>query len=265
MFSGLVSIMQVDASGFEVRADALYGAVVGLERLTNLLRGTKQDPVSLLTKLPTDKPLKTLGTLVAEHNAEFDALDLMGVANGETTHSKVLAWLLDPRGSHSAGDRFLKRFLLQVVEQAQGIGASTFSPENIIATDWSKTHVRTEWPIWADEESGKVDILVLNSAASFLCVVENKIHASEHGGQLNRYRNALRAEFPSLSRHHVLLTRRGALASEQKEQQTWIPLAYANVLENVQRTIDNACQSKNADALVFLAPVRHHLEEKRRA
>ena len=252
VFSGLVNIMQVNASGFEVQTDGLNGAVVALGQLANLLRAAKQDPITLLTKLATDTRLKTLGTLVDENNAEFDALDLMGVANRELTHSKVLAWLLDPRESHGTGDHFLKRFLLDVVGQAQGIGASTFSPENVIATDWSKTHVRTEWPIWVDDDPGLVDILVLNSSALFLCVVENKIHAGEHGRQLTRYRNALRAEFPGLSRHHVLLTPHGALASEHKEQQKWIPFAYANVLENVQRTIDNACQTKNADALAFL-------------
>ena len=67
---------------------------------------------------------------------KFDAFAFLGVSGSEETHSKILAWLLDPRGNHSAGDFFLTTLLRET-------GAAT--DEQIHNIDWSNTTVQREW------------------------------------------------------------------------------------------------------------------------
>ena len=67
---------------------------------------------------------------------EFDAFSFLGVAVTEDVHSKVLAWLLNPRGSHGTRDYFLKKFLVETGSATQ---------EQLREADWSDTVVQREW------------------------------------------------------------------------------------------------------------------------
>ena len=89
----------------------------------------------------------------------------------------LIAWLLDPGGSHGFGDRFLRGFLAQV--GARGV---------IRAADLPRTTVRREHYLEQEGESGRLDILIRNESAEFLCAIENKVWASESGDQLAWYR-----------------------------------------------------------------------------
>ena len=71
---------------------------------------TSQDMLSALRSFACgNSALESL----EENLVEFDAFSFLGIATVEDFHSKMLAWLLDPQGSHAAGDYFLKRFLLE--------------------------------------------------------------------------------------------------------------------------------------------------------
>ena len=64
------------------------------------------------------RDLAQLEQLLEERRSEFDALTFLGVSASEEVHSRVLAWLLDPQGSHGVGDRFLRGFLRETTTTA---------------------------------------------------------------------------------------------------------------------------------------------------
>ena len=68
--------------------------------------------ISVLEKFATNNPnLEELGRLARE----FDAFSFLGLSRVEKTHSDILAWLLNPREKHGAGDYFLRDFLGEAV------------------------------------------------------------------------------------------------------------------------------------------------------
>ena len=47
---------------------------------------------------------------------EVNIFDVLKLKDHEIRHSNVLAWLLDPHGSHGMGDEFLKLFISRVIK-----------------------------------------------------------------------------------------------------------------------------------------------------
>jgi hypothetical protein len=95
------------------------------------------------------------------------------------THSRFLAELLKPSGSHGQGNLFLMKF----IEYCK----SKFESFPIIQYDKELEHwnARTEETV----QVGRVDILVTNPMLGTLIVIENKVDAYEQNNQLRRYRH----------------------------------------------------------------------------
>ena len=196
--------------------------------------------ISALEKFATDNPdLEDLGRLAKE----FDAFSFLELSRSEKTHSDILAWLLDPRGSHGAGDYFLKDFLAATVEAAR--------PE-VRSYDWSGTTVRREWRNEVDGEVGFLDILVLNREENFVCAIENKIFSSEHSEQLTRYRRAMEAQYPHLRRIHLFLSPAGTPPYRAEDRASWIPVDYGKVLHSVEATLTEGVDRENHAVSAFL-------------
>lgn len=87
---------------------------------------------------------------------------------GETTHSRLLAFFLDPNESHGQGDLFLVKFLkLLGIDQ----------PESVPTHPWIVT-----------AELGRVDVLIKRKHPHAVVVIENKSNfASDQPNQLYRY------------------------------------------------------------------------------
>ena len=120
----------------------------------------------------------------AYRSSKFNIFNLLGVAHLEvSTHSAVIADLLNPAGTH--GQRHL--FLIQFIELLNDIsGEENGTPFPVIKAE------DVEQSIWfIDKEktmaSGRIDIVVSSPDASFLLVIENKIGAGEQPEQLDRY------------------------------------------------------------------------------
>lgn len=47
--------------------------------------------------------------------------EIPGISSSEIRHSRMLAWLLDPKESHKLGSEFLKKFLLKVIDRNENI------------------------------------------------------------------------------------------------------------------------------------------------
>ena len=179
---------------------------------------------SVLSELDGDRDLREL----EERLSEFDAFSFLGISRDEGFHSRVLTWLLDPRGSHSAGDFFLRNFLLET-------GAAT--REQVQDTGWSTASIVPEWHNTVDGATGRLDILILNSESSFVCGIENKIFSGEHSRQLTRYREALEGLYGNWHRSYLLLSPEGIPPIDPEERGYWKPVGYRTVLNLVETTL----------------------------
>jgi hypothetical protein len=111
----------------------------------------------------------------------FNIFQVLGHAYREvSTHSALLAHLLDPAASHAQQARFLSIFL-QIVQGAasrQGKERRVPSPQN--PWDW---RCRPEAPL--PDGLGRVDILL--RGPDLLIIIENKIFAGDQKNQLQDY------------------------------------------------------------------------------
>ncbi len=105
----------------------------------------------------------------ANDGGSFNIFSILGVEHYEvTTHSALLRELLDPKGSHAQGDKFLKVFL-EIID--------------FVGFDTKKADVYAE--LDAGSGLGRMDI-VLDEPKN-LIVIENKIYADDQPDQLERY------------------------------------------------------------------------------
>jgi len=110
--------------------------------------------------LPIQMAAKERSTLTS---CDFNPLSFFSI--GETTHSKILAYLLNPKQSHGQGEKLLQLFLEQV-----GI-ADRSGP----------------WIVTA--ETGRIDVLIKRTRHPHAAIlIENKCHnAVDQRNQLYRY------------------------------------------------------------------------------
>lgn len=197
------------------------------------------------------RDLAHLEQLVEEQRVEFDAFDLISrmfwgnegtrLWRDEEFQSNLLAWLLNPRGNHGAGDGFLKGFLRRT-------GASA----DLVAADWDEAAVVREWPNEVCGIAGRLDILIVDETRGVLCAIENKIFAAEHTGQLTRYRKALENRYGRCHRHHVFLSPNGMLPEHKEERKYWRVANYTTVFELVQRLARSESAAIREDVRGFL-------------
>jgi hypothetical protein len=110
----------------------------------------------------------------------FDPWEVAGLGRDEVRNSRVLAWLLNPRGSHGFGDALLQHLLNHLAQQRRGFPTAT----------GPYCHVRTEQTP-NGERSERVDLEI--DAAAFYLLIEVKIGAPEGAEQLNRYGDVAQA------------------------------------------------------------------------
>lgn len=107
---------------------------------------------------------------------KFNVFQILRLSSREDRlHSKFIAELLNPRGSHLKGNTFLKLFL-EVVEH--------------IDFDIKDTEVITEMPIGkvdhVNKTGGRIDICIKGKNNNFISI-ENKIYAGDQKNQIERY------------------------------------------------------------------------------
>lgn len=123
-----------------------------------------------------------------------EAFDVIGTCIGtqETIHSKFLAELLNPHGSHGLGPAFLKAFYEQ-------IGLKDFHSEGCsvrteVVCDKKEKKKEQKNDNEDQESNGRTDIVIKNNKE--LVVIENKIHAKDHQDQLQNYDEWMKDEHP---------------------------------------------------------------------
>ncbi len=109
---------------------------------------------------------------------DFNPFDLL--RPNEVRLSSVLAWLLDPKGTHGQGGHFLGLFLERLDTGWQ-------------AASYDRATIRTEVVI----EEGRLDITV--RFGNKIVIIENKPWATEGENQLRKYLNYLDRQPPNTS------------------------------------------------------------------
>lgn len=100
----------------------------------------------------------------------FDPFDFLDAR--ENGLSRMLAWMLDPRGSHGQGAVFMEQFLrLLPLERKLDAAALKVATERVLTGGGA--------------QYGRIDIAISGDGAMLL--LENKPTAGEHGDQLARY------------------------------------------------------------------------------
>jgi len=183
-------------------------------------------PLSTLRRLLDD-----VGGVRQEHAktaafsaANYNVFTVLGVESKEvTTHSAFLAHLFDPTASHCQGSLFLERFLVGAI--GVGVGSNT--------SNWTALK---EWVV----PGGRIDILVQSKDEGTICVIENKIYASDGPAQLSTYRayldsDSIQRAFPR-RQDLFYLTLDGRPSPEADKQGIrYTPISYANHIAPVLR------------------------------
>ncbi len=194
-----------------------------------------QSPVEALQALVISPELERLEDLLAE----FNLFDVLGIERREVRHSKFLAWLLDPRGSHGLRDYFLRRFLS---EAAAGIADIT--PLDVDGWKLNDIEVATE--------RHYIDILMVSQADGFVCLVENKIGSGEGPGQLSRYLDTVKDVYEHLIPLPIFLTPEGREPDEEEDADNWAAFGYEEVASLIDRTLERRGSTISTGVAGFL-------------
>ena len=111
------------------------------------------------------------------HSDRFNIFQVLNITSDEVRlHSKFIAELLDPKGTHEKGSIFLNRFF----ELTDSTGL--FNTDSVTVT--VEFHIGPVTPT----TGGRIDILIQDHLENAL-IIENKIYAGDQENQLLRYFN----------------------------------------------------------------------------
>lgn len=148
----------------------------------------------------------------------FNPLHLLNLEFEELTHSKILAWLFDPYGTHNQGDLFFRHFI-------------SYFGFNVEYDRWNYK-VRREY---SGSES-IIDILVYGK--DFIFYIENKTLSPEGYDQTNReFRDLMRlAKALGIKKNifPIFLNPSGA----KPENENWIPISYHSLSQALEKSLD---------------------------
>lgn len=124
---------------------------------------------------------------------DFNLFQILGMETAEVkTHSKFLAELLNPDGSHLQGDIFLSLFInyLNEFDESNKDHKEYLFGDDKIKLIPNKAKIVIEKFIGkkTDTEGGRIDMTIEDSENRIICI-ENKIYAVEQDKQLLRYSN----------------------------------------------------------------------------
>lgn len=187
----------------------------------------------------------------------FCPFEAIGMVRQEIRHAHFLQYCLDPQRPHGFGTEPLRAIMraAAIAQREYGEdGASGFlTPLGVHVMDFEAAEVRREWR--------KIDLLAVIREEKLVVVIELKIDAGEHSGQLGRYRDRVTAQWPASEgwRHLFLfLTRDGDEPSE--DGIGWLPLSLDAVAREFDAIVRKQVGAPEARATLtaWLAMLRRH-------
>lgn len=126
--------------------------------------------------------IKKTYDIVAENTGEnFNVFQILGMETKEVkTHSKFLAELLNPKGTHYQGNKLLELFIRHLNNNERDKIKFDINSATVVV----EKHIG---PVTKDR-GGRIDIFISDKMNNLICL-ENKINADERENQLLRYYN----------------------------------------------------------------------------
>ena len=182
--------------------------------------------------------------------AEFNVFRALKIEKAEIRHSNTLGWLLDPAESHGLREIVLRRVLSNMLLESQAeVGVSAAEIELMAFRD---VEVRREWK--------HIDVIVIDRGNNLVMLIENKVGSGESKQQLDRYRKAVKEEFPQFRLIPVFLTLDGIESSDQAATD-YICYSHAQLLGVLERILEQRQAQLSEAVSVFL---RHYMDTLRR-
>ena len=130
-----------------------------MDELTKLIRQVSE----ILVREKTQQEEKR------KRGEKFNIFEILGLQTSEVRlHSAIIAELLNPKGNHGLGDKFLKAFIDDIIVKQLTFNMDTSSTEVIVEYSIG--------PISEDStEGGRIDILLKDNEKQTI-IIENKIY-----------------------------------------------------------------------------------------
>jgi hypothetical protein len=180
---------------------------------------------------------------------QFNIFSSLGIINQEIRHSNFLAWLLDPSETHGLSDYFTNLFLKLALKNSTGSN-SKLSIFDIETFDLTDVKVYREWH--------NIDVLLVDEANQFVCVIENKIDSSEHSGQLAKYRKEVESHFHDYKNIFIYLTVQGESPESNPE---YISVRHKEIVSLIDTLLQRRKSQMNDDVVLF---IQHYTEMLKR-
>lgn len=174
----------------------------------------------------------------------FCPFDAVGMDRQEIRHGFFLRYILDPHRPHGFGAECLRGFMWAAAAALRDAGDTGIRPLDVHLMDLDSAIVEREY--------GSIDLLIQIPAEKVIIAVELKIDASEHSGQLGRYRKLVEKEFPQSDgwrQVFLFLTKRGEDPSEE-DGQGWSTLPLEAVVEMLDRVLDKGTGQPDAQVML---------------
>jgi len=172
----------------------------------------------------------------------FNIFRLTGIESAEvSTHSRLLADLLNPRGAHGQGAKFLAQFFATCREQVVDASGMPLVLDAVEPLESWRVHLE-----WTAVGSGRLDVVLESSAAGWCICIENKINALERENQLEDYDSALRTKWPGRNTAVIFLTPDGRESAFQSRFSSYYRMSYCGA---VAGWIQRMCATSMPDRL----------------
>ncbi len=206
----------------------------------------------------------------------FNIFDVLNLREYEIRHTRYLAHMLDPAGTHGLGSAFLRNFLLQASAQLasderRGLLDEVHKLELDLARVTAEITLpdRKDQPAIAGEAprkgksravstSGRLDILLQiprRGAKDIAIAIENKINAKESNGQLGRYKEWVEAHFGDA----VLLY---LTVNDEDVMPAWKSITYSNVVYPALELTSQSCATLGPGPSLMIAHYMSVLRDK---
>jgi hypothetical protein len=128
---------------------------------------------------------------------EFNVFEVLRVERNEAAHSRFLANLLNPAGTHGQGAFFLNHFLRHCQESFRDFpnlldGGIPDTPFVFVKSEFHSAY-------------GRPDIMLFSRDPRLALIIENKVYAGDQEKQLERYWNLLQNNFKFAGHRTALL------------------------------------------------------------
>lgn len=152
-----------------------------------------------------------------EFAPDFNIFRALRVERKEAVlHTPMLAHLLDPSATHGQGLAFLRSFLNMSRRHSHSV-----VPDELV--DGGHWMVLREFYIAG---AGILDVLIENPSKRCIIVIENKIDADDHSGQLHQYQTWIEKNRSDYQWRHMIYLTPDGRCSISNRADSWLRLSY---------------------------------------